>query len=254
MNTGNFGLDYREKYNLRLKKAAEIALSKHNPVEVGNTRFGKTKLMPVCIACDRPFGKKSSSPEPSNEGVQSNLGVGINNNGGMRAQSATGRSNNIGSAKKHITRGGFRMPKSASSPLFLEQQQVRCRKSFRFFPLGLEIFFEMRCLPQDYQGLDSAYLIGIEGSFLGEEAKEALKPETSFERGATVASIPMTMQLAFPSDKVRRLAQTCVGWSGGSPHRFICPLCAPIGKWHRGNWRGPYTLIICSWENEKEKG
>lgn len=31
-------------------------MSKHRSVDVGNTLFGKVKLDPSCIACDRPFG------------------------------------------------------------------------------------------------------------------------------------------------------------------------------------------------------
>jgi len=31
-------------------------MSKYRSVDVGNTLFGKVKLDPCCIACDRPFG------------------------------------------------------------------------------------------------------------------------------------------------------------------------------------------------------
>lgn len=31
-------------------------MSKYRSVDVGNTLFGKVKLDPSCIACDRPFG------------------------------------------------------------------------------------------------------------------------------------------------------------------------------------------------------
>eukprot|EP00903_Cladosiphon_okamuranus_P008557 g8211.t1 len=34
----------------------EVAMSKYRSVDVGNTLFGKVKLDPSCIACDRPFG------------------------------------------------------------------------------------------------------------------------------------------------------------------------------------------------------
>jgi hypothetical protein len=123
----NYGLDYRQKFNGRLKKAAEIGLSKHNPVEVGNTRFGKTKLLPVCLACDRPFGvggRKNLSPsEPCNEGVPPpNQNVNA-----TRTQTAIDRSNNVANAKKHIIRGGFRMPKSASSPLLQQVEACSAR-------------------------------------------------------------------------------------------------------------------------------
>lgn len=34
-------------------------MSKYRSIDVGNTLFGKVKLDPVCIACDRPFGPAS---------------------------------------------------------------------------------------------------------------------------------------------------------------------------------------------------
>lgn len=37
----------------------KVAISKHRSVDVCNTLFGKVKLDPVCIACDRPFGPTS---------------------------------------------------------------------------------------------------------------------------------------------------------------------------------------------------
>lgn len=34
----------------------QVAMSKYRSVDVGSTLFGKVKLDPCCIACDRPFG------------------------------------------------------------------------------------------------------------------------------------------------------------------------------------------------------
>ena len=40
---------------------SQVAMSKYRSVDVGNTLFGKVKLDPACIACDRPFGPASQA-------------------------------------------------------------------------------------------------------------------------------------------------------------------------------------------------
>lgn len=42
-----------------LTAVSQVAMSKYRSVDVGNTLFGKVKLDPACIACDRPFGPAS---------------------------------------------------------------------------------------------------------------------------------------------------------------------------------------------------
>ena len=66
----------RRRFNERLKLCLRVGLSKHDPVRPNMTLFGKTKLGPACVACDRPFDeptdadraitqmKGSSSKEP----------------------------------------------------------------------------------------------------------------------------------------------------------------------------------------------
>ena len=45
----------RRRFNERLKLCLRVGLSKHDPVRPNMTLFGKTKLGPACVACDRPF-------------------------------------------------------------------------------------------------------------------------------------------------------------------------------------------------------
>ena len=45
----------RRRFNERLKLCLRVGLSKHSPVQPNMTLFGKTKLGPACVACDRPF-------------------------------------------------------------------------------------------------------------------------------------------------------------------------------------------------------
>lgn len=42
-----------------------VAMSRFRSVDVGNTLFGKVKLDPACIACDRPFGPASQASLPT---------------------------------------------------------------------------------------------------------------------------------------------------------------------------------------------
>ncbi|CAM9146616.1 unnamed protein product, partial [Ectocarpus sp. 4 AP-2014] len=53
---GPFGARNRDRFYVKLEQGLKVAMSKYRSVDVGNTLFGKVKLDPSCIACDRPFG------------------------------------------------------------------------------------------------------------------------------------------------------------------------------------------------------
>lgn len=46
----------RHQFCSRLELCIKVGLSKHSPVQTNATLFGRTKLGPTCVACDRPFG------------------------------------------------------------------------------------------------------------------------------------------------------------------------------------------------------
>ncbi|CAN0299369.1 unnamed protein product, partial [Discosporangium mesarthrocarpum] len=56
-----FGARSRDKFFAKLEQGLKVAMSKYRSIDVGNTLFGKVKLDPVCIACDRPFGPSAQS-------------------------------------------------------------------------------------------------------------------------------------------------------------------------------------------------
>ena len=51
----------RRRFNERLKLCLRVGLSKHDPVRPNMTLFGKTKLGPACVACDRPFDEPTDA-------------------------------------------------------------------------------------------------------------------------------------------------------------------------------------------------
>ena len=55
-NTGTTRLSARQKFIGRMMEAIDVALTKFEAVvTLANTRFGKIKAIPSCIACDRPL-------------------------------------------------------------------------------------------------------------------------------------------------------------------------------------------------------
>ncbi|CAM9242136.1 unnamed protein product [Hapterophycus canaliculatus] len=59
---GPFSARNRDRFFVKVEQGLKarlemrVAMSKYRSVDVGNTLFGKVKLDPCCIACDRPFG------------------------------------------------------------------------------------------------------------------------------------------------------------------------------------------------------
>ncbi|CAN0099235.1 unnamed protein product [Scytosiphon promiscuus] len=53
---GPFSTRNRDRFFAKVEQGLKVAMSKYRSVDVGNTLFGKVKLDPCCIACDRPFG------------------------------------------------------------------------------------------------------------------------------------------------------------------------------------------------------
>ncbi|CAM9350414.1 unnamed protein product [Chrysoparadoxa australica] len=134
----SFAAQTRDKYYCRVQQLLDLAMTKHSRVEVGVTLFGKHKLDPVCIACDRPTGAvESVSPRKakgagagSGSGSAKGLYKGSNadeavspqhqqqqqqqqrlpwgaGDGIIRPQTADGGSSHQG---RYVYRGGFRIP------------------------------------------------------------------------------------------------------------------------------------------------
>lgn len=49
----------RHQFVTRLELCIKIGMSKHSAVQTNQTLFGKVKLGPACVACDRPFGGRA---------------------------------------------------------------------------------------------------------------------------------------------------------------------------------------------------
>ena len=46
----------RHQFVAKLELCIKIGMSKHQSIQTNHTLFGRTKLGPTCVACDRPFG------------------------------------------------------------------------------------------------------------------------------------------------------------------------------------------------------
>ena len=53
----------RHQFVARLELCIKIGMSKHASVQTNHTLFGRTKLGPTCVACDRPFGGRDESDD-----------------------------------------------------------------------------------------------------------------------------------------------------------------------------------------------
>ncbi|CAN0270172.1 unnamed protein product [Ascophyllum nodosum] len=58
---GCFCARNRDRFFVKLEHGLKVAMSKYRSVEVGSTLFGKIRLEPACIACNRPFGPSSQA-------------------------------------------------------------------------------------------------------------------------------------------------------------------------------------------------
>ena len=66
-------LDARRRFLLKLELAIKIAMSKHHRIQPNFTLFGKLRLGPTCVACDRPFyasGSLEKSPVVKHDQTQ----------------------------------------------------------------------------------------------------------------------------------------------------------------------------------------
>jgi hypothetical protein len=109
-----------------VKQALELALTKYQSVAQGNTLFGKTKLQPACLACNRPFHKnkhghgsptRDGGPDhgqdetyPEENSTSPHHAPPKHQGGGGRGTMGPGNNSN------YIMKGGFRMPKCSSTP------------------------------------------------------------------------------------------------------------------------------------------
>lgn len=53
----------RHQFVSRLELCVRIGMSKHQSIQTNHTLFGRTKLGPTCVACDRPFGGRGEADE-----------------------------------------------------------------------------------------------------------------------------------------------------------------------------------------------
>ncbi|CAM9882375.1 unnamed protein product, partial [Phaeothamnion confervicola] len=128
--------DTRDRFFVRVERALRVAASKHAKIEVGKTLFGKLRLDPACIACNRPFGPqpgpgdpRSALPEgpplPRKGGRSAAVAVGSDGGNGGSAFVPPGMGNvgggggcgrsggrTHGRNTQYVYRGGFKLPKS----------------------------------------------------------------------------------------------------------------------------------------------
>jgi len=120
----------RAKFLDKMQMAVRVAMSKFQPIQVGATLFGKRKIGPTCLACDRPFNKGGASQagdaraliQPNAYPPSAAHADALNDDGSVGPVLEPGDRVDVPvfgarQASRHVFRSGFKMTRQVATPL-----------------------------------------------------------------------------------------------------------------------------------------